>query len=229
MRLCLLSSVVFLTTILFVGCANRQMMNTESGFLLKYDDLEYSKGIHNAKFYVSRDTDFFKYEYLYIKPIQILHNIKKENLTKDQKKLFKEIQNYLTKRYKYIIQGNNNYTLVNDINHKNTLIFEASISAVEIHSDDMRGMDFMPMMLVMKSISNSIKDSTVRVLCETRLSDVNTAKVLMKTLRLHKGTKVNVSEDKLTFKDVKPALDDWLDGTKNNLYKLKNSVIKNKK
>ena len=124
-----------------------------------------------------------------------------------------------------MIQGANNYKLVDVKTKPNTLIFEGAVSAVEVHIDDMGTMDFMPMMLVVKTVSSPFKKATVRMLGEGRISDATTGAVLVKTLRLHKGVKVNAEANKLTFKDVKPALDAWLSSTKNNLYKLKNNVI----
>jgi len=224
MKKCLLASVVFLSTMLFVGCSNKQMMNQESGFLLKYDDLQDSKEMEGAKFYVAQGVDFSSYKNVYIAPVQILHNIAEDDLTSEQKTLFTQMQEYITNRYKSIIMGSNNYQLVDNKNLENTLVFEGAISAVELHEDDMGGMDFMPMMLVAKTVSSPFRDSNVRILGESRISDAKTNKVLVKTMRLNKGKKVSVSSNKLKFADVKPAIDKWLMGTQENLQKLKNSV-----
>jgi len=222
----LFSSVIVAATLLVSGCANKSMQTKESGFLNNYDNLEKQENLSKAKAYISPSADFSKYKNIYVAPIKIMSNIPKDEQTYKQKLLFTQMQDYLTSHYKQVIKDGTNYTLVNSPNYPDTVKFEASISAVEVHHDDLGGMDVMPMMFIVKMIKQSGTDANVRILGESKLSDSATDKVLVNMLELHKGNKVNVDADELEFKDVQATLDDWMINTKNNLVRLRKGIVK---
>lgn len=222
----LFTSIILGVTLFISGCANKDMQAKESGFFKNYDKLEKQKNMSIAKAYISPDADFSKYRYIYVAPVKIISAIPKDEQTYKQKLLFTKMEDYITNRYKEVIKDGTNYTLVDTPSKENTLVFESAISAVEVHYDDLSGMDVMPMMFVVKMIKRSGSDANVRILGESRLSDGSTKEVLVNMIELHKGEKVNVEADEIGFKDVKIALDDWMINTKNNLVRLRKGIVK---
>lgn len=208
------------------GCANKSMENAESGFLNTYDDISPHDQFTGTRVAITPGIDFTQYDNIYIAPVKVLSPIPEDERTVEQQKLFAEISAYLTAGYKESIQTTTRYTLVDSPNKPRTVVYEGAISAVEVHYEDMGPMDIMPMMFIVTALSRTAQDASVRVLGEGRLLDAETDAVLIRTIRLSKGRKVQKKAAELVFDDVKPALDDWLRDTTSNLVKLRKGLIK---
>lgn len=222
----LFNSAIFAVVLVISGCANKDMQTRESGFLKNYDKLEKQENMSKVKAYISPTTDFSKYKNIYIKPVKIITGIPKDEQTYKQKLMFMKMQNYLTKNYKKIIKDGTNFNIVDIKNTPDTVVFEAAISAVEVHADDLSGMDFMPMMLIVKMIGRPASDENIRILSESKLSDASNNDTLVQMLALHKGKKVKVDADELEFKDVQPTLYDLMINNKNNIVRLRRGIVK---
>lgn len=222
----LIASSIVAATLLVSGCANKNMQTKESGFLNNYDKLEKQDNMSKAKAYISPSADFSKYKNIYIEPVKIITGIPRDEQTDKQKIMFMKMQDYLTSNYIDIIEDSTNFNVVKTKDNKNTMIFESAISAVEVHSDDLSGMDFMPMMLVVKMITRPSSEANVRLLAESKLSDASTKEVLVQMLELHKGEKVKVDADELEFKDIQVTLDDLMLNIKDNIVRLRRGIVK---
>ena len=226
----LIASTFIGAALLLTGCANRDMQAKNSGFLKQYDALEDHDKLEGTKIKIMPGSDFAQYENIYIEEVQVISAIPEKEWTPEQKVLFKKIGDYLTAGYKTAIKNGTGYKLVEDKKAEKTIIFEAAISAVEVHFDDMQWYQFTPITLGLTGIARATYiDESVRILGEGRFSDAKTGKVLLRAMTLQKGEQVGTSEDKLVFADVKPALDVWLKRTSKNLEKLRAGVIKYQK
>jgi len=223
----ILSASVIITTLLFTGCANRNMQAKNSGFLKSYDNLEENDKLDGTRVMVTPGSDFTKYENIYVADVQVKSSIPESEWTPEQKILFEKITAYLTNGYKNMLRDGTGYRLVEDKNTPNTIVFEAAISAVEVHFDDMQWYQFTPITLGLTVAARATYvDGAVRILGEARISDAATGKVLLRGMRLQKGEEISTDADKLVFKDLKPSLDKWLKITEGNLVKLRKGVIK---
>lgn len=223
--------LVFIAITFFInGCSNNELKESKSGFFKSYDDLEENDRFEGTKVYINNEADFSKYENIYISPILVTIGLTNNNLSDNEKLLFKQMQEYLTEAYKQKIKATNTYKIVENKNLPKTLVYEGAVSKVAINFDDLHGMDVMPMMLIAKAISRvTYKDGYVRILGEGRLVDGSNDKVLVKMLRLHKGKEIDVKVKDLKFIDVESALDAWLRGTNENLTILHQGIKKHQK
>lgn len=178
------------------------------------------------------DTGFFEdYSKLEVKPqikpksyskilvaqAEVVPGIAEIKQTESQKKMYKEISEYLTSEYKKIVQANSHYTL-SDAKAEGTLILESAISTVEVHFDDKKWSQFTPIEMGLDTISfNAYMYEFVRVLGESRLVDAKSGEVISISREIQKNHKIAISGDDLVFKDVKPALDSWLGQVKEKL------------
>lgn len=222
-----LIGAILLTT----ACSNRDMQANNSGFLKDYDKLEENDKLEGTKVQIMPGADFSKYKNIYIAPVQIITQIPKKDWTPAQTKLFDEMSKYLTKGYQAaIVNAKVSYTLVEDKNTPDTLIFETAISAVEVHFDDMEWYQFTPITLGVTAIARATYvDAAVRILGESKLTDASTGKILARFIRLQKAKEVGTESDQLIFDDVKPALDAWIEKASQNVSKFKNGVIRYQK
>lgn len=223
----LLSATVIASLLLMTGCANKNMQDKHSGFLKSYDGLEKHEKFEESMVRIMPGSDFTKYENIYVEQVSIVSGIDKDKETSAQKKLYKEISDYLTQGYKNEIKQNGIYTLVEDKTVPKTLVFEVGISAVEVHFDDMQWYQFTPVTLGLTVVARgTYMDAAVRILGEGRLVDGQTQEVLMRAMSLQKGEEVGTEADELVFKDVKPALDAWLKRSTKNFPELRKGIIK---
>jgi major membrane immunogen (membrane-anchored lipoprotein) len=225
--LTLLSTTLICTSLLFTACANRDVQAKHSGFLKNYDDLKENDKLEGTRVKVETGADFTKYKNIYITPIEIVSVIPKDELTTGQKNLFEKITNYLTDGYKEAFRNGTGYILVDKKDTPNTLVFEGAISAVEVHFDDMQWYQFTPITLGITGMARATYvDGAVRILGEGRFYDGKTGKLLLSTMTLQKTQEISTDADKLVFKDVKPALDEWVKHTNENLEKLRSGIVK---
>jgi len=225
----ILSTVVLTGALLMTGCANRGMQDNSSGFFKKgkTEELKEHDELDGTKVLVTPGADFSKYENIYIADVVIKSAIPEEKWTPEQKILFEKVTNYLTDGYKKAISEGTGYRLTEDKNTPKTLVFEAAISAVEVHFDDMQWYQFTPITLGLTLAARATYvDGAVRILGQARFTDAQTGEVLLRAMRLQKGEEVKSDADKLVFKDLKPALDVWLERTEENLVKLRKGLIK---
>ena len=226
----LLGAAIISAAIMFTGCANRDMQAKNSGFLNNYDGLEENDKLEGTRVKIEPGADFTKYENIYIEPVKIISAIPEKEWTPEQKILFEKISDYLTAGYKTALENGTGYRLVENKDIPKTVVFEAAISAVEVHYDDMQWYQFTPITLGLTGIARATYiDGAVRILGEGKFYDAKTGKLLLSAMTLQKGEEVSTDADKLVFADVKPALDAWLKRTNKNLEKLRKGVLKYQK
>jgi len=216
------------TSFLISGCVSKPVPQKNSGFFKDYNELaQENKKFTHRHAQIMPDADFSQYENVYVAPIQVVSSIPKEQETDEQKKLYKEISDYLTRAYKKEVKANGIYTLVEDKTVAKTLVFEAAMSAVEVHFDDTTWYQFMPIELGLTAVArNTYMDGSVRVLGEGRLVDAKTGKLLLRTMNLQKAQEVSTQDEFLIFTDVQPALDAWLKNSIKNLVELRKGIKK---
>lgn len=213
-------------SLLVGGCANRGLENQNSGFLQDYEGLDSNPQFEGAMVQVMPGADFSQYQNIIVAPVQILSNIPESEITPAQQKLFGQISAYLTEGYIQNFSQNGTYNVVN-VAGPNTMNFEAAISAVEVHFDDMQWYQFTPVSLGLTVAARStFVDQAVRILGEARLSDSESGKVLLRAMSLQEGEEVSTEANQLLFSDVKPALDVWLKRSTKRLAEMKQGVIK---
>ncbi|PHR57834.1 MAG: hypothetical protein COA44_05000 [Arcobacter sp.] len=223
LSLALLGSLVLMT-----GCVSRTVVPKNSGFLKTYEGLD----TKNAKFEksmirISPEVDFASYENIYVAPVNVISGVSKENMTDKQRKLYAKIAEYVRIAYKKEIKDNGIYTLAENKETDKTLVLEIGLSAVEVHFDDVTWYQLSPIELGLTGTSiSTYLDGAVRILGESRLIDISTGKVLLRTMRLQKTEKVSLETKELNFTDLKPALDAWLQGSTKNLARIRENLIK---
>ncbi len=226
----LLAAAIISAAIMFTGCANRDMQAKNSGFLNNYDGLEENDKLEGTRVKIEPGADFTKYENIYIEPVKIISAIPEKEWTPEQKILFEKISEYLTNGYKTALKNGTGYRLVDKKDTPKTVIFEAAISAVEVHFDDMQWYQFTPVTLGLTAVARATYvDGAVRILGEGNFYDAKTGKLLLSGMSLQKGEEVSTDADKLVFADLKPALDVWLKRTNKNIEKLRKGVLKYQK
>ncbi len=227
MKLSLLLSSSLMGAMLFIsGCSSKNMTVNDSQFLDTKEDFKETAKLEGTKTYFAPKADFTHYKNIYIAPVKVLAVIDEKDQTPEQKLLISQISEYLTMAYKQMIQRESIYTLVDSPEHANTLVYEGSISSVSVEFDDLNGMSYMPMMFVGTMIARAtFKDGSIRILGEGRIKDAQTGEVLIQMMRLEKGKEIDIDEDKLVFKDVKPVLDNWLNSSTQNLKKLRAGIL----
>ncbi len=205
-----ITGTVLSASILISGCANKDMVDSHSGFLKSYEGLEEMKNLDDTISSTTPGADFSNYENIMVAPIEIMSGIVESEKTPEQKKLFQDISTYLTDGYKKQISRNGNYKLA-ETEGPNTMKLEAAISAVQVNFDDLNWYQYIPISLALTGISRATySDESVRILAEARMVDTQTNEVLLRRVSLEEGLEIPDDEAPLEFKDVKPALDAWL-------------------
>ena len=193
--------VIMGATFLMSGCASKNMQAKNSGFFEDYSELKKQTELK---------PDFYKYKKIIVAPVQVISAITPEEQTEAQKKLYKEISEYLNAQYKKEIQSAGKYT-VTDNEYPDAMILQTAVSTVEVHFDDDKWNQFTPTPMGVNVVSfNAYMDEDVRILGEKRLVDSETKKVLARSMSIQKDVKIILSAEHLEFKNVKPALDSWL-------------------
>ncbi len=202
----LLTSFILFVMIFMAGCSSRHIQPKNSGFFQNYKDLVTAKKI-----------DIYKYNEVIVSPVIVISAIPVEKQTESQKKLYKEISEYVTEEYKKIFNSTSMYKLV-EKESGHTLKLESAISAVEVHFDDEKWDNNTPIALGVDVVSfNSYVDESVRILGESRFVDAWSGEVLGRTIDIQKDNIISLKGDNLEFSDVKEALDSWLEAFKKDL------------
>ncbi len=205
--------MVLLMAFIISGCSSRVVQAKNTGFFQDYNSIE-TKG-HLS--YSDGKNELDKYKNILVAPVVVISKIKEEEQTNAQKRLYKDISQYLTAEYKKEISKSGKYNIVDKI-AADTLKLETAISAVEVHMDDEKWNQFSPVALGLNVVSfNIYMDEDVRILGEKRLVDTNSGDVISRSMHIQKDQKIILSGDNLEFKDIKPALDSWIEGVKKEL------------
>jgi hypothetical protein len=205
--------------LLLSGCANKEMVNSaeKSGFLGSYSDLKEDKKYEGSMSWKAPDADFKKYNSVMIAPVLIQHNIAPADVTADQTALYQQMSQYLTQGAKEAVANSSNYKLV-DAPSPTTMKLELALSAVAVTSDDLKAYQFVPVALVLTGVKRAIDSgAAVRALGQAKLVDSESGKPLYRIMSLKKGSDIKTSGVKVTFADVKPALDAWIKGFNDHL------------
>lgn len=209
----MLSVVIVGVAFLVSGCANKSVQAKNSGFFKDYERLKSSGDFSAVK--TSKEVDMTKYKTILIAPVKVISAIPQEKQTPLQKKLYKEISDYLTQNYKDEIAKSTRYKLT-ETKNADTLMLETAISTVEVHFDDEKWNQFSPISMGITVVSyNSYLDEDVRILGEKRIIDSTTGEVLVESMNIIKDEKIIIESDNLEFSNLKPALDGWLEHIKN--------------
>ncbi|MDQ7062121.1 MAG: DUF3313 family protein [Sulfurimonas sp.] len=193
--------------LLMSGCAGKEAgVATNTGFFEDYTKTTTQTVIKPAA---------VVYTKINVAPVKVVSGILQE--TPSQKKMYKEIEEYLMSEYKKIVQASKRYTL-SDTKSVDTLVLQSAISTVEVHYDDAQWRQHTPIAMGLDTISfNAYMYEFVRILGESKLVDSTTGKVLSRTMKIQKNDKIKITGDDLVFKDIKPALDSWLAQVKADL------------
>jgi len=213
------------TLLASIGCS-KNMMDQPSGFLKSYKGLESDGYSKHSRSSVVSDVNLEKYDTIIIKKVKILSGEKIH--TSHNKKLLEEASVYLTKGYKKIFQEDKRFTVV-DNPLENTALLEIAVSTVKIEYDNLEVYQYIPIALALQMTERATyKDPHVKLLTEARISDAHTHKVLGRFLSIGEGLEVSGHIQSLTFKEIKPALDSWLKGTKERLKSREDEFFKHK-
>lgn len=209
----ILSVAVFGAMFLISGCAVKSVEAKNTGFFKDYAQFGNSVDFSATK--ISKQVDMSKYKTVFVSPVEVIPAIPQEQQTLLQKKLYKEISDYLTAGYKKEIQKSEKYMLV-ETKSSNTIKLESAVSTVEVHFDDDKWNQFSPIAMDITVTSyNSYADGNVRILGEERISDSVTQEVLFESMDIIKDEKIILNGDTLEFQNIKPALDKWIEHIKN--------------
>ncbi|WP_455756211.1 DUF3313 family protein [Sulfurimonas sp.] len=204
----ILTATISSMVLLFSGCASKSVAVTNSGF---FEDYKKFAKINKAT------TDISSYKNIMLSPVEVISYIPLAQQTPEQKNLYKEISTYLNAEYKLIVEKNSKYSLA-QAKAPNTLILESAVSTVEVHEDDENWNPHAPVDMGLSVVSfNAYINEDVRLLGEKRLVDSQSGKVVTNSMDIQNTIKIVPDGDALTFKDIKPALDSWLEKVKKDL------------
>lgn len=213
----ILGVTVFGVMFLMSGCAGKSVDAKNSGFFKDYEQFKGSTNFSAAR--GSKDIDMSKYKTVFVSPVKVISAIPDAQQTPSQKRLYKEIAEYVRDGYKREIQKNNKYMLV-ETKGADTLILDSAISSVEVHFDDEKWNQFSPIAMDVTVTSyNSYADENVRILGEKRIIDSTTGKTMFESMDIIKDEKILLSGESLEFENLKPALDRWIEHVKNHFAK----------
>jgi len=206
----LLISVIFGVMFLMNGCASRDIQAKNSGFFKDYKEFKNSYNPDGSMLHTSPKADMSKYKNILVTPVKVISAIEESKQTDSQKKLYKQISDYLTAEYKKEIEETTKYKLT-QTKASDTLKLESAISTVEVHFDDKKWNQFSPISMGITVVSyNSYLDEDVRLLYEKRLVDSISGEVLERSMNIVKDKKIVIENDYLDFKDLKPSLESLL-------------------
>ena len=203
MKLKIMATVTLFFTLFFMsGCAQKEVgPATNTGFFENYKKTTTE---------IKATPIVASYTKIKVSPVLVVSGILAGEESASQKKMYKEISEYLTSEYKKIVKNSGRYSL-STASAEDTLILESAISTVEIHSDDPSWNQLTPIAMGLDTISfNAYMYEFVRVLGESKLVDSMTGKVVSRSMKIQNDHKINITGDDLVFKDIKPALDSWL-------------------
>lgn len=208
----ILGVAVFGVMFLMSGCAGKSVDAKNSGFFKDYEQFKGSTNFSAAR--GSKDIDISKYKTIFVSPVKVISVIPDAEQSSSQKRLYKEISDYVRDGYKREI-SKSGYMLV-DTKGADTLVLESAISAVEVHFEDEKWNQFSPIAMDVTVTSyNSYADENVRILGEKRIVDVATGKTMFESMDIIKDEKIALSGESLEFENLKPALDIWIEHVKN--------------
>lgn len=197
-------SIVFLVS----GCSSRTLQVKNSGFFEDYTNLDSSE---------SNKADLSKYKNIIVAPVLVISSIPDDKQTPLQKKLYKEISEYLTAAYKKEIENSEKFKLT-ETKSADTLKLESAVSAVEVHFDDNKWDNFTPITMGLNVVSyNAYMDEDVRILGESRLVDSQNKEVLRSSRKIQNSERIIVKNNSLDFSGVKKALDGWVEQLREDL------------
>lgn len=202
--------------LLMSGCASKNVDAKNSGFFKEYESFESPNGYTAQK--ASKDFDMSKYKAVFISPVLVISAVSEAELTPSQKKLYKEISEYVMDGYKREI-SKSGYMLT-DTKGADTLVLESAISAVEVHFEDEKWNQFSPIAMdVTVNSYNSYMDENVRILGEKRIVDAVSGESMLESMEIIKDEKIILSGESLEFENLRPALDRWIEQVKNSFAK----------
>lgn len=206
----LIISAIIGVAFLMSGCAGKKLYTKNSGFFKDYEQLNKQIEPKSSKVQSKDSADLSFYKNIIVAPVKVISSIAKEQQTESQKKLYKDISEYLTTKCKEELGNSSKYILVENPS-KNTLILESAISAVEVHFDDPQWYQFSSIAIGLTAVSFGVYvDEDVRILGEKRLVDSQTGDVLERSMNIQEDVKITLTGYELEFTNIKPALDSWL-------------------
>ena len=188
------------TALLFSACSSKDPKQTsliENPSLLKQskkDDSVYS--------YVKKDVDFSKYSSIMVPRI----TIKGDSENRLHEQLEMRISNYFT---------DNLDAHLNEIIKNNpgagSLLLEVSIDSVQVGYEDLKVWQYIPVSLAIKAIGRGtgIEDKDLNVAIALRIKDNATKETLAMAIDTKMKEDIKDIAD-VTFEDVKPMLDKWI-------------------
>lgn len=198
------------------GCASKSTDAKNSGFFKEYESFSAPKGYTAQR--ASKDFDISKYKTVLISPVLVIPAVPETQQTPSQKKLYKEIAEYVRDGYKREITKSG-YMLV-DTKGADTLVLESAISAVEVHFEDEKWNQFSPIAMDVTVTSyNSYVDENVRILGEKRIVDAVSGETMFESMKIIKDEKIILSGESLEFENIRAALDRWIEQVKNSFAK----------
>ncbi|MDD5158362.1 DUF3313 family protein [Sulfurimonas sp.] len=210
MRLSFILTVALLAFFMS-GCMSRSPQAKNSGFFKDYKSFEKLVDFNKKSDHeIVLKKSAKEYKNVIVSAVQVISTIEPEQQTALQKKLYKEIGDYLNAEYKKSIQNSGKYRLV-EKSDEDTLVLESAISVVEVHPDDEKWSQFSPVSLGLSVVSaNVYMDGDVRLLGEKRLVDAQTKEVISQSMSVIKDIKIIPKGDELELEDLKPALNEWI-------------------
>jgi ribosomal protein S17E len=209
---------------LMSGCASKNLYTNSSGFFNSgffkdYEQLNKQIKPKASEVQSKHVAGLSTYKNIIIAPVKIISSIPKEQQTESQKNLYKSISGYLTSKYKVELANGLKYALVEEPS-KSTLVLETAISAVEVHFDDASWYQFSSIPMGLTEVSSNIyMNKDVRILGEKRLVDSQTGAVLNRSMNIIRDATISVDSDNLEFKNIRPALDGWVEQLKKDFAK----------
>lgn len=214
MKFSTIFAVVFSTfALLTSGCASKNVDAKNSGFFKEYESFSSHNNYTAQK--ALKDFDMSKYKAVFISPVLVISAVPEAQQTPSQKKLYREMAEYVMDGYKREISKNSGFIIV-DVKDADTVVLESAISAVEVHFEDEKWNQFSPIAMdVTVNSYNSYVDENVRILGEKRIVDSSTGETMFESMEIVKDEKIVLSGESLEFENIKPALDRWIDQVKN--------------
>lgn len=208
------------------GCAPKAAEQKNTGFLSDYETLISQSPSQDLLLHLYTDEDLSGYNRLLIKNVSVIPSIPLSEQTQEQKELYIRMSDYVKDGLNRAIMEDPMFILANE-ESSSTLELEVAISAVEVHFSDLKWNQFSPTALGLNVVSYGVYlDDAVRILVESRISK---GKILMaQSMQIIQDTPIRIESDKLSFNDLKPALDLWLKESTKNIMRIRSGKAKAK-
>lgn len=200
--------LIFSSLFLLSGCASKKEVQPNS-FIKDVSLLKKSPINDSAYYYINDKIRLSNYNKIKVPPIRVIIN-------EDNKDVDKELLSKVTHYFQAGLDKNLNNVIKYNKN-SNTLILNVAIVNLDVKFDELKFYNYTPYSLAFKTVkrASGMEKQKVKVQLALKLIDKLTKETVAMVIDEDVAQEISYYEE-VTFQDVQPALDKWI-----NLYTLR--------